>query len=145
MFLSQWLFIHFWGLVTVRTEVKTKEPWWFLNFFIFTLSLSLSLWTWGLAKGSSSSFLFFIFLTRTQICTFDLWPPRCWLQAAAASPEPLYACWQPGSKGCKTLVASLHYSQRRRQPAAQLQSTTTGNETKHTHAHASHILLLMWK
>lgn len=45
----------------------------------------------GLSKGSLvfSFFLKTVFssLTRMQICTFDLWPPRCWLQAAAASPK----------------------------------------------------------
>lgn len=62
-------------------------------------------------------------MTRTQICTFDLWPPRCWLQAAAASPnkkiikKTLYACWQPGSKGCKNVSGLFYiYSQWRRQP-----------------------------
>lgn len=30
-------------------------------------------------------FFFFFSFRHTQICTFDLWPPRCWLQAAAAS------------------------------------------------------------
>lgn len=68
--------------------------------FLFFLSLVVNL-------RPGEGFFRFI-LTRTLICTFDLWPPRCWLPAAAASPKPLYACWQPGSKGCKTLVASLN-------------------------------------
>lgn len=49
------------------------EAWWMVHYYFF--------------------FFFFLLLfkkkilTRTPICTFDLWPPRCWLQAAAASPK----------------------------------------------------------
>lgn len=113
-------------LRTSYSQNRGKDKGAMMIFTFFFLSLSRcepEAWRWV-----------HFFLTRMQICTFDLWPPRCWLQAAAASQKPLYACWQPGSKGCKTLVASLHYSQWRRQPAVQLQSTTTRRK-KNTRTH----------
>lgn len=86
----------------------------FLNFFIlyfFPLSLSR-----GLAKGFIFSiFLIFSFFRRRYAhSTFDLRGVGCRppLLLQKKKKKTLYACWQPGSKGCKQKknISGLFYS-----------------------------------
>lgn len=128
-FRYEWVFIHFCGLVTVRTEVKTKEPWWF--FYSFFLSLSLLLWTWGLAW-----FYFFFSLFwrvhRYAHLTFDLHGVGC---------RPPLLLWNPsmpaGNPGAKAAKHSGLYTEQYSQWQRQLHSTITRRKKKtHTHTPA---------
>lgn len=83
----------------------------------------------SLTTRFSFSSSFFLCASRYAHLTFDLRGVGC--RPPLLLRNPSHACWQPGSKGCRTLVASYHVVGGDVRPPRR-HASTAGRRTKQT-------------